>query len=262
MSWLSFFEKPHALYVSEKHKDEHYRRICLDLIPYVLEHRARVLDYACGEATWAHILSRHCDGLLLYDGADAVRKELARNYDRNTDIVLLDDVAVQALPAASLAMISAVSFLQYLSKDEAARLMKTWQDWLKPSGLLVLGDILPPQSSAVRDALSLLKFAFENGFFFAALFGLVRTVFSPYVRLRRSLGLTRYNEAELTHALQALGFFTRRAPKNIGHNKQRFTILAYKPKEGETDKDFGMKIYPMMGQLGGILAVKELNPKP
>ena len=41
--------------------------------------------------------------------------------------------------------------------------------------------------------------------------GLIRTYFSDYWRLRKSLGLTRYDEAEITAKLEAAGFSVERA---------------------------------------------------
>ena len=55
---------------------------------------------------------------------------------------------------------------------------------LKPNGLFLLGDVVPPGVPAVSDAFALLRFAKANGFLLAALGGLVRTVFSDYWRLR------------------------------------------------------------------------------
>jgi hypothetical protein len=97
---------------------------------------------------------------------------------------------------------------------------------LKPGGLLVLGDVMPRRVSAVGDALALLRFGREQGFFWAAAGGLIRTYFSRYWRLRKSLGLARYSAKEITGKLEAAGFSVQRAPTNIGHNARRMTFLA------------------------------------
>ena len=97
---------------------------------------------------------------------------------------------------------------------------------LKPDGLLVLGDVIRPKTSAATDALALLRFGARDGFFFAALVGLARTVLSYYRRLRSALGLTRYDEAAMIEKLAAAGFTARRAGENIGHNRARMTFLA------------------------------------
>jgi hypothetical protein len=90
----------------------------------------------------------------------------------------------------------------------------------------VLGDVLQPDVPAATDAGALLGFGAAHGFFFAAVFGLARTVFSRYWRLRSRLGLSRYSEAEMIEKLAAAGFAARRAEHNIGHNQTRMTFLA------------------------------------
>jgi len=72
----------------------------------------------------------------------------------------------------------------------------------------------------------LLRFGAENGFFIAAVTGLVRTLLSDYWRLRTRYGLTRYGEAAMTEKLAAAGFFAQRAAQNIGHNQARLAFMA------------------------------------
>ncbi len=75
-----------------------------------------------------------------------------------------------------------------------------------------------PEGSTAADTVALLKFGRANGFFFAACWGLLRTLISDYSRLRSRLGLTAYSEADMIAKLSAAGFSATRAPKNIGHN--------------------------------------------
>ena len=72
---------------------------------------------------------------------------------------------------------------------------------LKPDGLFILGDVIPPGMSPVTDVTTLLRFAAHNGFFGAALVGLARTVFSDYTRLRSTIGLSLYEEPKISRAL-------------------------------------------------------------
>jgi hypothetical protein len=117
------------------------------------------------------------------------------------------------------------SVAQYLSEEELNKLLVLFHRLLKESGLFVLGDILPPRLSAFADAKALLRFGRKEGFLFDALFGLVRTVFSSYWRLRTKFGLTRYDKDEMLAKLTAAGFWAAQAPKNIGHNQARMTFL-------------------------------------
>jgi hypothetical protein len=92
--------------------------------------------------------------------------------------------------------------------------------------MLLLGDVIPTEVSAATDALALLRFGLNEGFFFAALFGLARTAFSNYWALRSKLGLTRYGERAIIDKLQSAGFAAVRSADNIGHNPARMTFLA------------------------------------
>ena len=97
---------------------------------------------------------------------------------------------------------------------------------LAPDGVLILGDIVPPNVSAATDALALLRFALTNGFLGAAVVGLARTLASEYRRLRSQLGLTCYSETETVEKLSRAGFSAHRQPVNIGHDPARMTFLA------------------------------------
>lgn len=105
-------------------------------------------------------------------------------------------------------------------------MMKTFHRLLKPSGIFVLGDIVPPKLASVWAALALLRFGAESGFFFAAVGGLMRILVSDYFRLKKSHGLSHYEEADMLARLKAAGFAPRRAGHNIGHNQRRMTFLS------------------------------------
>ena len=91
----------------------------------------------------------------------------------------------------------------------------------------VIGDVIPRKISALTDVLTLLRFGAQKGFFWAAVRGLFRTFFSDYRRLRQSLGLTRYDAAEILAKLEQAGFSAEPAPSNIGHNESRNSFLAH-----------------------------------
>ncbi|MDQ2953386.1 MAG: methyltransferase, partial [Pseudomonadota bacterium] len=97
---------------------------------------------------------------------------------------------------------------------------------LRPDGCFVIGDIVRPDVWAITDAIALLRLGAANGFFGAALLGLMRVLLSDYWRLRQHRGLTRYDEAAMLQKLKAAGFSARRAPDNIGHIQSRMAFIA------------------------------------
>jgi len=90
----------------------------------------------------------------------------------------------------------------------------------------VLGNVLRRRSSALTDAIALLRFGGKHGFFKDAVRGLLRTAMSDYRRLRTRLGLSRYREDEMIGKLEAAGFSAERAKENLGHNRKRMTFVA------------------------------------
>ena len=71
-----------------------------------------------------------------------------------------------------------------------------------------------------------MKFGAANGFFFAAVAGLARTLVSNYWQLRSQYGLTRYSGRTMIEKLAAVGFAAQRKPDNIGHNQVRMAFAA------------------------------------
>jgi SAM-dependent methyltransferase len=118
------------------------------------------------------------------------------------------------------------SVAQYMTPEELDAAFAVIRRLLKPSGRLVLGDILRPEVGMARDVLALLKFAATHGFLKDAFYGLASTALSDYRQLRTRVGLQRYGEDEMIEKLAAAGFTATRAPRNIGHNPWRMTFVA------------------------------------
>jgi SAM-dependent methyltransferase len=226
MSWLAFWDSPHSIYVNARHKDVHYRVIAQAIAALAPSPQACVLDYGSGEALHADIVAAAVGELLLCEGAPGVRADLAARFAGNPKIRAVAPDDVGRLPDQTLDLVVLHSVSQYLTADETSALFVTFRRLLKPGGVLVVSDIIPPHVPAATDALALLRFGAANGFFFAAVTGLARTLVSDYWRLRTQYGLTRYSEAAMSEKLAAAGFTTQRAPDNIGHNQARMEFIA------------------------------------
>ncbi|HET7848234.1 MAG TPA: methyltransferase domain-containing protein [Pseudolabrys sp.] len=227
MDWVKFYDFKHSIiYVNARHRDVHYRTIAQDIARYVPSPDACVLDYGCGEATSADMVADAAGALTLAEAAPNVRASLTQRYAGNAKISVVTPEQTAALPAASFDLIVMHSVAQYLTTAELDRLLGIFHRLLKADGALVVGDIVPPRLSAPAAAVALLRFGARNGFFWAAFFGLIRIVFSDYLKLRRSSGISRYEEKDMLARLKAAGFSAKRAPRNIGHNQRRITFLA------------------------------------
>lgn len=225
--WISFYDLRHSLiYVNTRHRDVHYRKIADDLRALVPSPKATVLDYGCGEATSADRLAEACGHLTLVEAAPNVMAALKARYGGNGKISVIGPAVAAAMPAASFDLIVLHSVAQYLSGAEFEALLATFRKLLKPDGQLVVGDIVPPHLAAAAAAISLLRCGAANGFFIAAVLGLIRIAVSDYLRLKSKIGLSHYDEAAMLDKLTRAGYSAKRAARNIGHNQWRMTFLA------------------------------------
>ena len=227
MDWISFYDFKHSvIYVNARHRDVHYRTIAQDIRGYVPSATAKVMDYGCGEATSADLVAEASGHLTLVEAAPNVRAALKARYDGNAKISVLTPEEALALPQASFDLIVMHSVAQYLSEAELDRLLAQFRRLVKSEGIVILGDIVPPQLAAPAAAFALLRFGAANGFLWAAVGGLLRIFVSDYFRLKRTVGLAHYTEAAMRTRLAAAGFTSERAPRNLGHNQRRMTVLA------------------------------------
>jgi ubiquinone/menaquinone biosynthesis C-methylase UbiE len=200
--------------------------IASDMIGYIGSADAVVLDYACGEALSAARVAEACGKLILAEPAPGVRGRLIARFAPNTKIRVrsLDDIRNMEQKSVDLVVMNSVA--QYMTPAELDSAFAVTKRLLKPSGRLVIGDILRPEVGIVRDVIALLRFARKHGFLRDALIGLVTTALSDYRQLRRRIGLQRYGENEMIAKLAAAGFSASRAHSNIGHNPWRMTFVA------------------------------------
>ena len=227
MDWISFYDFKHSvIYVNARHRDVHYRTIAQDIREYVPSPTAAVMDYGCGEATSADLVANAAGHLTLVEAAPNVRASLAHRYAGNAKVSVLTPDEALTKPAQSCDLIVLHSVAQYLSGAELDTLLARFHRLLKPGALLIVGDIVPPDFAAPRAAVALLRFAAANGFLLAAIGGLMRIFVSDYLRLKKTVGLSHYDEDAMLKKLRAAGYVAARAEENIGHNPWRMTFLA------------------------------------
>ncbi len=204
--WISFYDFKHSvIYVNARHRDVHYRTIAEDIRAYVPSPEAHVLDYGCGEATSAELVAEAAGALLLVEAAPNVRASLAARYANHPKIAVISADEASGLPDASFDLVVMHSVAQYLSEAELMRLLGLFRRIVKPDGLVIIGDVVPPQWAAPAAAIALLRFGAANGFFWAAAFGLIRIFVSDYLRLKKTVGLSHYTQAAMIEKLKAAG---------------------------------------------------------
>lgn len=224
--WISFWDTAHSIYVNARHRDVHYRTIAEDVRQLIPAPDATVMDYGCGEALHAGRIAQAAGQLTLVEAAPGVVAGLRQRFVAETRIEIRTPPELAALPNRSYDLILLHSVAQYLSRPALAALLSEFRRLLKPEGRLIVGDVIPRHLTPFADAIALLRFAAAHGFLIAAVMGLARTLGSDYVRLRRRLGLSCYEEEEFIALLAAHGFAARRAARNIGHNQARMAFEA------------------------------------
>src|SRR5690349_13102188 len=131
VTWREFWDSAHSIYVSERHKDVHYRDVAERLAAFVPSPDARVLDFGSGEAIHADLVAARARELILCDSAASVRAAMAERF-ANARIKVMAPEEVERLPAACLDLVFANSVVQYLTAAELDRLLALWRRLLAP----------------------------------------------------------------------------------------------------------------------------------
>jgi SAM-dependent methyltransferase len=224
--WVSFWNSQHSIYVNARHLDLHYRDVAERILDLKPSGDANVMDFGCGEALHADRVAVRVGHLWLCEAASRVRDNMRGRLGALANITVIGPDDLGTIANGSLDLIVANSVAQYLTRDELDALLQRWRALLAPNGRLVLADVIPPGVSPASDALALLRYAWDNGFFTAAVGGLCRTVLSPYRRIRAELGITTYSEQEIVGRIDAAGFATARLPFNFEHQPARLSFVA------------------------------------
>jgi SAM-dependent methyltransferase len=242
-SWLDFWNAPNAIYVSRRHQKAHYAKVLSGIGRFMPAGGAAVvLDWGCGDALAADDLAQTCRTLLLYDRADSTRRRLLSHYADRPKIRVLDDAELDVVLPASVDVIVVNSVVQYLDRRQFADALRRFHRLLKSDGKLLLGDIIAPDTPLVGHVATFLRFAWQNGFFIAAIIGLGRNFVSPYRKLRRDAGYACYTDMQMLGLLDDNGFVGERLASNIAVSQLRSSYLARKSNaEGVSSIDESMR---------------------
>jgi ubiquinone/menaquinone biosynthesis C-methylase UbiE len=224
LNWLDFWNGNHSIYVCDKHRQRHHMRVGEDIVQRLPPSTGVVIDYGCGEALSAEHVARHCEKLILSDGAASVRERLNEWHQNAKNVSVLAPDEVLDLDEGSVDCIIINSVLQYLAFDDTQALLEGLAPLLAPNGRIIVGDIIPPDHTVLADAGALLHFAWQEQFMTEAMIGLMRTFLSDYRKIRAAYGLTRYSSQDIETIGARLGLRTQRTALNIGHDQGRMTF--------------------------------------
>ena len=231
-SWLSYWNMPNKIYVSERHKRVHYDLVFAGVAPHLPNRRGIVLDWGCGDALAADRIAERCNMVFLYDAAESARARLRRYYDDRSRIRILEKSGLDELADGSVDLIIVNSVIQYLSDEQLNDALALFNRLVKSSGAFLLGDVVNPGTGNLRHLTTFLRFAWQYGFFLSAIGGLAQTFISPYRDLQREVGFATFTPEQILVKLAGHGFAAEKLARNIGISKYRSSYLAGKIDNG------------------------------
>ena len=102
MSWRDYWNRDTPIYVNDRHKLLHYRRVADDIRALLSRPGAIVLDHGCGEALAADRVAEAAGHLYLCDAAPLVRERLRGRFSGAAGVTVLARAELEALSDASL----------------------------------------------------------------------------------------------------------------------------------------------------------------
>jgi SAM-dependent methyltransferase len=225
-SWLSYWNTPNKIYVSERHKRVHYDLVFAGVAPHLPNRRGVVLDWGCGDALAADRIAERCSMVFLYDAAESARARLRRCYDDHSRIRILEKSGLDELADGSVDLIIVNSVIQYLSDEQLNEALVLFNRLVKSNGAFLLGDVINPGTGNSRHLTTFLRFAWQYGFFLSAIGGLAQTFISPYRNLQREVGFATFTPEQILVKLAVHGFAAKKLARNIGTSKNRSSYLA------------------------------------
>ena len=185
-----------------------------------LDPHTRTLDFGCGFGFAAEQLAPHVGSVTLWDGAANVRRRARARIAWLANVEMVDLSDPDTAQSSAYDLITVHSVVQYMSQAELLAWLRRWRQMLKPTGRLVLSDLIQPGTSAVRELLDYLRFSAREGFFGDALIGGVRE-FGSYFGARSSRPLMQVDEARLNQWAAQTGLRVEWLPENLSYRRFR-----------------------------------------
>ena len=179
-----------------------------------------VLDYGCGYGQAALFLAPRVGTLYLWDYDEQMRA-FAADYLRGLPNVVPwtpDDAGV------SFDLIWLNSVVQYMTAEQFAAVLQRCAAAVRPTGRVVVSDLIPPGLPTRSDLLSLARFSLQRGYFWRA-FRKSLAVRRRYSALSDAAPLYHPARDEVVRLSAAAGLRADYLPKNLTHFRGRETAV-------------------------------------
>jgi len=178
------------------------------------------LDYGCGYGHAASPLAKRVGKLFVWDQSERMMSFALTHLADRANVAAWDPN--DDTPRFDLIWVNSV--VQYMSQGGLAEAVRTFARLLKPTGVVVLSDLIPPAHPFHKDALSLFAFSLRRGYFVRA-FTRTRALAKKYDAQKKESPLFQPTREQLTALATASGFDLRVLKRNLTHFRHRTTAI-------------------------------------
>jgi len=212
------------LYKSSSVFSKYFLKKSVEVIPYKnieshLPVKGKILDYGCGQGLVAARLAHRAKAIDLWDSSQTAREqaqEICREYSNANVLTQLPDSALYDL-------ILVLSVTQYMTDAQLREAMGLWKEMLKPDGLVLITDIIPPQRRMVNEVFALLRFAVRYKLLFSMILDGIRDL-PNYWQRSQEYPLTHY-ALETVAGMASVAGFELETVSNPNMFPTRYAVL-------------------------------------
>ena len=182
----------------------------------------KLLDYGCGPGNLADGLKGKIGGYYGVDISESYIQQANKKMDTfpefhfihlntNNPFNELKQLSEQGQLFDCIIVFSVVQYFN--SKDEVSTLLKNFKSLLKPTGKIILADILENEKGVWKDLWSICIHSLAHGYFISFLFFVVRIKFSNYNDVKNKHKLLHLSKEEVKEMCEKIGFTCSILPK-------------------------------------------------
>jgi 2-polyprenyl-3-methyl-5-hydroxy-6-metoxy-1,4-benzoquinol methylase len=226
-SWHAFWEEaPEKQRIVRAEAADYVSRMSRFI---TLHDQLRVMDFGCGTGYVAEALAQRVLQMAVWDASQAVRARTARRLAGHANITFLDLTSDSGIRASGcFDLILSHSVVQYMTREEFFRWLRTWTSMLSPGGVVLLSDVISESRNPARELLDLAVFAARHRVLLAGLMDEASSLLR-YARTSTDSPLLTLGTRELTEFASREGLRLEVLPKNLGHKTGRLAI-AIRPR--------------------------------
>lgn len=205
LSWRNFWaSNPKSFGIVMQKSTEYFVKKCL--LNNIIKKDTNILDYGCGPGYLANIIADYPTKYLGLDISSTYINICKENFSKQEQFQFQllntteDNTAspIKQLPNHFFDTVIILSVIQYLgSKDKVVQLLKSILPSLKPTGEIILADVIDSDKHFLKDLFFIGLYSLSKGYFFHFLEFAARLRFSSYNKLRLNHKLLMLSQKEI-----------------------------------------------------------------